>query len=379
MGNFTHLHVHTQFSLLDGAARIRDLVSRAKAMGQTALAITDHGVMYGVVDFYKACKKEGVKPIIGMETYVAPRSMTDREGSQDREYAHLILLCKNETGYQNLMALSSEAFLHGFYYRPRIDYDLLEQHAEGLVCLSACLAGDIPQALLANDYESALRHAKRLQGMFGEDFYIELQNHGIPEQIQVLPGLRKIAAEIGAKTVVTNDVHYVSPDDAEAQDVLLCIQTQRFVDEPDRMRMEGDQFYLKSEDEMRLALPEDAEAVDNTAEVAEKCDLDIAFGIRRMPAFTAPDGMDNATYLRKLCYEGMAKEAAACGRCGARAARIRAWHHREDAIRGLFPDRLGFHSLRQGQRHHGRPRSRQRRGQPRGVLSRHHGRRPARV
>ncbi len=308
MGNFTHLHVHTQFSLLDGAARIRDLVSRAKAMGQTSLAITDHGVMYGVVDFYKACKKEGVKPIIGMETYVAPRSMTDREGSQDREYAHLILLCKNETGYQNLMALSSEAFLHGFYYRPRIDYDLLEQHAEGLVCLSACLAGDIPQALLANDYESALRHAKRLQGMFGEDFYIELQNHGIPEQIQVLPGLRKIAAEIGAKTVVTNDVHYVSPDDAEAQDVLLCIQTQRFVDEPDRMRMEGDQFYLKSEDEMRLALPEDAEAVDNTAEIAEKCNLDIAFGIRRMPAFTAPDGMDNATYLRKLCYEGMAKK-----------------------------------------------------------------------
>ena len=242
MGNFTHLHVHTQFSLLDGAARIPDLIARAKSMGQTALAITDHGVMYGVVDFYKACKKEGVKPIIGMETYVAPRSMRDREGSQDREYAHLILLCKNQTGYQNLMILSSEAFLHGFYYRPRIDYDLLEQHAEGLVCLSACLAGDIPQALLNNNYDLALSYAKRLQGMFGEDFYIELQNHGIPEQIQVLPGLRKIAAEIGAKTVITNDVHYVSPDDAEAQDVLLCIQTQRFVDEPDRMRMEGDQF-----------------------------------------------------------------------------------------------------------------------------------------
>ncbi len=308
MGNFTHLHVHTQYSLLDGAARIPDLVKRAKALGQTSLAITDHGVMYGVIDFYKACQKEGVKPIIGMETYVAPRSMQDREGSQDREYAHLILLCKNETGYQNLMVLSSEAFLHGFYYRPRIDYELLEQHAEGLVCLSACLAGDIPQALLANDYDGALRHAKRLQGMFGEDFYIELQNHGIPEQLQVLPGLRKIAAEIGAKCVATNDVHYVSSDDAEAQDVLLCIQTQRFVDEPDRMRMEGQQFFLKSGEEMLKALPEDAEALDNTAEIVDKCNLEIQFGVRRMPAFTAPDGMDNADYLRRLCYEGMAKK-----------------------------------------------------------------------
>ena len=308
MSKFTHLHVHTQFSLLDGAARIPDLVARAKSMGQTALSITDHGVMYGVVDFYRACKKEGVKPIIGMETYVAPRSMRDREGSQDREYAHLILLCKNEIGYQNLMVLSSEAFLHGFYYRPRIDYELLSQHSEGLVCLSACLAGDIPQALLQNNYDLALSHARRLQGMFGEDFYIELQNHGIPEQLQVLPGLRKIAQEIGAKCVATNDVHYVSPDDAEAQDVLLCIQTQRFVDEPDRMRMEGDQFFLKSEQEMRLALPEDVEAIENTAEVAEKCNFEIQFGIRRMPAFIAPNGQDNASYLRALCDAGMAKK-----------------------------------------------------------------------
>lgn len=294
MGDFTHLHVHTQYSLLDGAARIPDLIKRAKALGQTALAITDHGVMYGVIDFYKACKKEGIKPLIGMEAYVAPRSMRDREGSQDREYAHLILLCKNETGYQNLMYLSSEAFLHGFYYKPRIDYDLLSQHAEGLVCLSACLAGDIPQALLANNYEGALSYAKRLQSMFGEDFYIELQNHNIPEQLQVLPGLRNIATEIGAKCVVTNDVHYVSPDDAEAQDVLLCIQTQTFVDDQNRMRMEGQQFYLKSEDEMRRALPDDSEAIANTSEVAEKCNLEIEFGVRRMPAFTAPDGMKNA-------------------------------------------------------------------------------------
>ncbi|MEA5047718.1 MAG: DNA polymerase III subunit alpha [Eubacteriales bacterium] len=308
MGDFTHLHVHTQYSLLDGAARIPDLIKRAKALGQTALAITDHGVMYGVIDFYKACKKEGIKPLIGMEAYVAPRSMRDREGSQDREYAHLILLCKNETGYQNLMYLSSEAFLHGFYYKPRIDYDLLSQHAEGLICLSACLAGDIPQALLANNYEGALSYAKRLQGMFGEDFYIELQNHNIPEQLQVLPGLRNIATEIGAKCVVTNDVHYVSPDDAEAQDVLLCIQTQTFVDDQNRMRMEGQQFYLKSEDEMRRALPDDSEAIANTSEVAEKCNLEIEFGVRRMPAFTAPDGMKNAEYLRKLCLDGMKKK-----------------------------------------------------------------------
>ncbi|HWP22087.1 MAG TPA: DNA polymerase III subunit alpha [Candidatus Cryosericum sp.] len=308
MAEFTHLHVHTQYSLLDGAARIPDLIRRAKSTGQTALAITDHGVMYGVIDFYKACKKEGVKPIIGMETYVAPRSMTDREGTQDREYAHLILLCKNETGYQNLMFLSSEAFLRGFYYRPRIDYDLLSQHAEGLVCLSACLAGDIPQALLTGRYDDALAFAKRLQGMFGEDFYIELQNHGIPEQLQILPGLRQIARDIGAKCVATNDVHYVSPDDAEAQDVLLCIQTQRFVDEPDRMRMEGEQFYLKSAEEMLRALPDDAEALETTAEIVEKCNLEIEFGKRRLPEFTAPDEMPNAAYLRKLTDEGLKKK-----------------------------------------------------------------------
>ena len=308
MADFTHLHVHTQYSLLDGAARILDLVARAKALGQTALAITDHGVMYGVVDFYKACMKEGVKPILGMEAYVAPRSRFDRDGVQDREYAHLILLAKNDVGYRNLTLLSSEAFLHGFYYKPRIDYDLLAEHAEGLVCLSACLAGDIPQALLKNRYDDALALARRLQGMFGEDFYIELQNHGLPEQIQILPGLRRVAKDIGAKCVATNDIHYVTGDDAEAQDVLLCIQTQRFVDEENRMKMQSEQFYLKSEEEMLSALPEDAEAIRNTAEVAEKCNVSIEFGVRRMPAFTAPDGSDNTAFLHELCREGMAKK-----------------------------------------------------------------------
>ena len=308
MTPFVHLHVHTQYSLLDGAARIDELVARAKALGQDALAVTDHGVMYGVIDFYKACRKAGVKPILGMEAYVAPRSMRDREGAQDREYAHLILLAKDETGYRNLMLLSSEAFIHGFYYKPRIDYDLLEAHAEGLVCLSACLAGDIPQALLHGRYDDAKRLGERLHRMFGDDFYIELQNHGLPEQQRILPGLRKLAAELGVKTVATNDVHYVAREDAEAQDVLLCIQTQRFVDEPNRMRMEAEEFFLKSGDEMAAALPVDAGALATTREIADKCNVEIAFGVRRLPQYTAPDGQDNEAYLRRLCAEGMAQK-----------------------------------------------------------------------
>jgi len=306
--SFVHLHVHTQYSLLDGAARIPELVKRAKELGQTALAITDHGVMYGVIDFYRACKKEGIKPLLGMEAYVAPRTRFDRDGAQDREYAHLVLLAKNDIGYQNLMQLSSEAFVHGFYYKPRIDYDLLEEHAEGLVCLSACLAGDIPQLILHNRYDEAKALAERLKAIFRDDFYIELQNHGLPEQLQVLPQLRRLAKELSIKTVATNDIHYVDKSDAEAQDALLCIQTQRFVDETNRMRMEADEFYVKSEAEMCVALPDDAEAIQNTQEVAEKCNVEIAFGVRRLPAFTAPDGLDNETYLRKLCAEGLARK-----------------------------------------------------------------------
>ncbi len=302
---FTHLHVHTQYSLLDGAARIEDLVARAKAQGMTSLAITDHGVMYGVVDFYKACEKAGVKPILGMEAYVAPRSMLDREGKLDREYAHLILLCKNEIGYHNLMQLSSAGFLSGFYYKPRIDYDLLSKHCEGLICLSACLAGDIPQKLLQGDAAGAMEIAKRLKGMFHDDFYIEIQNHGLPEQKQVLPGLLDIAKTLKIKTVATNDVHYVTKDDAEAQDVLLCIQTNRFVDEEDRMRMHAPEFYLKDEAEMRALFDEAPESIQNTQEVADKCDCSIQFGGRHLPGFSAPDGMDNEAYLKKLCWDGL--------------------------------------------------------------------------
>ena len=307
MKPFVHLHVHTQYSLLDGAARIPDLVARAKALGQNALAVTDHGVMYGVIDFYRACKAEGIKPILGMEAYVA-KGAYNAADVRERDNAHLILLAKDQTGYRNLMLLSSEAFIHGFYYKPRIDYDLLEAHHEGLICLSACLAGDIPQSLLRGEDERAYRIARRLKDMFGENFYIELQNHGIPEQKEVLPKLRRLARELGIQTVATNDIHYVERGDAEAQDVLLCIQTQRFVDEPDRMRMEAEEFYVKSYDEMLEMLPNDANALDRTAEIAEKCNVEIEFGVRRLPHFTAPDGVENDAYLRQLCYEGMRRK-----------------------------------------------------------------------
>ncbi len=308
MKPFVHLHVHTQYSLLDGASRIPELVKRAKALGQTAIAITDHGVMYGVIDFYRACKAEGIKPILGIETYVAKGRYDAIGDARDRDSAHLILLAKNQTGYQNLMLLSSEAFIHGFYYKPRIDYELLKRHHEGLICLSACLAGDIPQAFLRGQDARAYEVARMLKELFGEDFYIELQNHGIPEQAEVLPKLRRLAKEFGIKTVGTNDIHYVNKDDADAQDVLLCIQTQRFVDETDRMRMETEEFYLKSYDEMAAALPDDHDALDTTNEIAEKCNVEIQFGVRRLPHFTAPDGMDNDVYLRKLCDEGMRRK-----------------------------------------------------------------------
>ncbi|MBQ6235695.1 MAG: DNA polymerase III subunit alpha [Clostridia bacterium] len=314
MNPFVHLHVHTQYSLLDGASRIPELVKRAKELGQSAIAITDHGVMYGVIDFYRACKAEGIKPILGMETYVAKGRYDATGDARDRDSAHLILLAKNQTGYQNLMLLSSEAFIHGFYYKPRIDYDLLREHHEGLICLSACLAGDIPQALLCGQDARAYEIAQMLKEMFGEDFYIELQNHGIPEQMQVLPKLRTLAKTLGVKTVATNDIHYVKKDDADAQDVLLCIQTQRFVDETDRMRMETEEFYLKSYDEMAAALPDDPDALDTTNEIAEKCNVEIQFGVRRLPHFTAPDGMDNDVFLRKLCDEGMQRKMPNGGR-----------------------------------------------------------------
>ncbi len=308
MKPFVHLHVHTQYSLLDGAARIPDLVKRAKALGQDALAITDHGVLYGVIDFYRACKKEGIKPILGIEAYIT-KGKYDATNVRERDYAHLILLAKNQTGYQNLMLLSSESFTHGFYYKPRIDYDLLEQHSEGLICLSACLAGDIPQYLLHGRDEEAKALAARLKRIFGNDFYIELQNHGIREQLEILPKLKALANELEIETVITNDIHYVQKEDAEAQDALLCIQTQRYVDETDRMRMGAEEFYVKSYDELAALFPNDIDALDRTLEIADKCNVEIEFGVRRLPAYVAPDGSkDNYAFLRKLCVDGMARK-----------------------------------------------------------------------
>jgi len=306
MRDFVHLHVHTQYSLLDGAARIRDLVSRAKALNMHALAITDHGAMYGVIDFYKECMKQGIKPILGMEAYVAPRHRAEKEGG--RENAHLILLAKNEAGYQNLIKLSSSAFVEGFYYKPRIDYDLLAAHSEGLICLSACLAGDIPQALLNGQPEKARALAERLKHVFGEDFYIELQNHGLPEQQEVLPQLDALAKELGIKTVATNDIHYVTKEDAEAQDVLLCIQTAKYVDDENRMRMSADEFYLKDASEMEQALYRYRESLDTTIEIADKCNLTLTFGERHLPSFAAPNGMDNFAYLTELAKAGLERK-----------------------------------------------------------------------
>ena len=303
--SFVHLHLHTEYSLLDGACRIEPLVKRAKALGQTALAITDHGVMYGAVAFYKACKAEGVKPIIGCEVYVAPRTLHDKEHGIDNNYSHLILLCKNETGYRNLCYLVSRAFTDGFYLRPRIDWALLQKHAEGLVCLSGCLAGEIPQKLIRGDYEGAKARAESLRALFGEDFYLEIQSHGIPEERQAADGLEKLSRETGIPLVVTNDAHYVEKVDAYTQDVLMCIQTGKTVDEENRMRFETQEFYLKSEEEMRALFPRLPEAADLTAAIADKCNYDFEFGHYHLPRFRLPEGeTDSFSYLQKLCEKG---------------------------------------------------------------------------
>ena len=306
---FVHLHVHTEYSLLDGACRTDRLAKRAKELGQTALAVTDHGVMYGAVAFYKACREAGVKPIIGCEVYVAPRSRLDREHGLDNEYSHLILLCKNETGYRNLCYLVSAGFTEGFYIRPRIDWPLLHEHAEGLVCLSGCLAGYIPQAILRGDYEAAKARALELRELFGEDsFYLEIQDHGIADERRAAQGMIRLHKETGIPLALTNDAHYINKEDAYYQDVLMCIQTGKTVDEPNRMRFETEEFYLKSEAEMRALFPELPEAADNTARIAELCSFDFEFGNYKLPRFKLPAGeSDSWEYLKKLCEKGFAE------------------------------------------------------------------------
>ena len=304
MIDFTHLHVHTEYSLLDGAGRIGDLVACAKKHGMDALAITDHGVMYGALDFYEAAKKEGVKPIIGCEVYVAPGSRFEKT-SLSREYAHLVLLCKDMAGYKNLMKLVSAGSLEGFYYKPRIDYELLAAHSEGLVCLSACLAGDVQRLLMQNDYQGAKRMAQRLKDMFGGDFYLELQDHGIAEQQRINPLILKLADELSVKVVATNDVHYVNREDAYAQKVLMCIQTVTTIDQPSKMAFETEEFYLKSPREMSKLFSYVPEAVSNTREVADKCNLEFEFGNNHLPEFKVPEGYTNRGYLRHIAETGL--------------------------------------------------------------------------
>ncbi len=305
---FVHLHVHTEFSLLDGACRISRLMERVKELGQDTIAITDHGAMYGCVDFYKAAKKAGIKPIIGCEVYVAPRSRHDRVHGVDNESRHLVLLCKDETGYRNLSYMVSQSFLDGFYGKPRIDLELLASHTEGLIGLSACLAGEVPRLLAANDYEGAKAAALRFSAMFGPDnFYLELQDHGIELQNQVNQGILRLARETGLPLVVTNDAHYLRKEEAVLQDVLMCIQMGKTVDDPDRMRFETTEFYLKSEDEMRALFPNLEEALENTARIAERCNVEFEFGHYHLPEFHVPEGYTNWTYFEELCWEGFAE------------------------------------------------------------------------
>ena len=309
---FAHLHVHTEYSLLDGACRVEALARRARELGFTSLAITDHGVMYGAVAFYEACVKEGVKPVIGCEVYVAPRGRTDREHGVDSEYTHLILLCKNETGYRNLCYLVSMGFVEGFYIKPRIDWPLLYGHTEGLVCLSGCLAGDIPQKIVSGRYDEAKRKALELREAFGEDFYLELQRHGIPDEDAAARGLIRLHEETGIPLALTNDAHYIDKKDAYYQDVLMCIQTGKTVDEAERMRFETQEFYLKSEEEMRALFPGQEEAADNTALIAQKCSFDFEFGRYHLPRFKLPEGeTDSAAYLKKLCEAGFLRRYGA--------------------------------------------------------------------
>ena len=272
---FVHLHLHTEYSLLDGAIRIADLPDRLLALGMGACAITDHGAMYGMIDFYLACRSKGIKPIIGCECYVAPRGRADKVPGVDKTPSHLVLLAKNRTGLGNLMKLVSAGFIEGFYYRPRIDFELLQRHSEGLVCLSACLSGEIPAAILARDMDRARAVALRYDGLFGRgNFYLEVQSNGIPEQNLVNTALTALSAETGIPLVATNDCHYLEKSDAKAQEILLCMQTGKRMSDPDRMRMPSDEFHVKSPEEMASAFVALPEAIANTGRIAAMCDVE---------------------------------------------------------------------------------------------------------
>ena len=303
---FVHLHLHTEYSLLDGACRITELLDTAAERGDTAVAITDHGVMYGAVDFYKEAKKRGIKPIIGCEVYVAQRTRFDKVHELDAEHRHLVLLCENNTGYQNLIAIVSRAWTEGFYSKPRVDFDLLREHHEGLIALSACLAGEIPRALTAGDYNGAKEAALRYRDIFGENnFFLELQDHGLREQKRINPSIMKLSDETGIPLVVTNDCHYISQEDNKMHHILLCIQTNHTVEDKDGMEFGSDQFYYKTEEEMRALFPSHPEAADNTAKIAQRCNVEFEFGKTKLPHFDTPNGQENTAFFRDKCYEGL--------------------------------------------------------------------------
>ena len=305
MSNFVHLHVHTEYSLLDGAARIKKLVKTAKSYNMPALAITDHGNLYGAVAFYKACKDAGIKPIIGCEMYVAD-DLHVKTGKN--KHAHLLVLVKNEQGYKNLAKLNSIAFVEGFYYKPRIDYKTLEEYSEGLIVTTSCLGGDVPQAILNREYDMAEKQIQWFKRVFGDDFYIELQNHNMPEQVEVNEKLREFAKKYNIKKIATNDVHYIFKEDAEMQDVLMCVQMGKTMDDPNRMKFPSNEFYLKTYDEMVQALPNDLDAIENTLEVADKCNYDFSFGHYLFPKYNVPNGKTPEAFLRELIEKGLIKK-----------------------------------------------------------------------
>ena len=307
--NFTHLHVHTEYSLLDGSNKIKEYVARVKKLGMDSAAITDHGVMYGVIDFYKEAKAQGIKPILGCEVYVAPGSRFDKEaGNNEDRYYHLVLLAENNEGYQNLMKIVSIGFIDGFYYKPRVDIETLETYHEGIIALSACLAGEIPRYIMRGMYEEACKSALRYQNIFGKNnFFLELQDHGMPEQKQVNQSLLRMSREMGIELVATNDVHYTYAEDVKPHDILLCLQTGKRLSDEDRMRYEGGQYFVKSPEEMAMLFPYAPEALENTYKIAQRCNVEIEFGVTKLPKYDVPEGYTSWEYLNKLCWDGFAE------------------------------------------------------------------------
>ena len=304
--NFTHLHVHTEYSLLDGFSRVKTLVKRAKEKGMTAVAITDHGCMFGAIDFYKAAKAEGIKPIIGCEVYTAPRKLTDKDPNYDKHQGHLVLLAKDMVGYKNLIKIVSKSYVDGFYYKPRTDMDELKKHSQGLIALSACLAGDVPRAIMNGNYDKARKLAMEYREIFGNgNYYLEIQDHGLPEQKQVNTEVVRLSRELNIPLVATNDVHYVDKDDAKIQDILMCLQMQKTIDDENRMKFPSDEFYLKSREEMEQLFPELEEALDNTNEIAERCNVEFEFNKYHLPRYDVPEGYTTNGYFRELCQKGL--------------------------------------------------------------------------